>query len=159
MVGSDEFREAMRRFPAGIAVVSFISDGERNGLTVGSLVSLSLDPPLVGISVGLDSARHEPLRSAGRFAVSILAGGQEGIAQHFARSGIPPLALWSGIPVRRADRPEPLIDGAAAWLGCVTRAEHWAGDHTIFVGEVNWIELGQDSPGLVYFRSGYQSVG
>jgi flavin reductase (DIM6/NTAB) family NADH-FMN oxidoreductase RutF len=159
MVAGDELREAMRRFPAGIAVISFISDGERNGLTVGSLVSLSLDPPLVGISIGLDSARHEPLRNAGRFAVSILAGGQEAIAQHFARSGIPPVALWRGIPVRQVDHAEPLIDGAAAWLGCVTRAEHWAGDHTIFIGEVEWIEFGQDGPGLVYFRSAYQSVG
>jgi flavin reductase (DIM6/NTAB) family NADH-FMN oxidoreductase RutF len=159
VVGGDELRSAMRRFAAGIAVVTFISDNEPNGLTVGSLVSLSLEPPLVGISVGLDSARYEPLREAGRFAVSILAGGQEAIAQHFARSGVPPVALWRGIPVRETDHAEPLIERAVAWLGCVTRAEHWAGDHTIFVGEVEWLELGADAPALVYYRSQYQSVG
>jgi flavin reductase (DIM6/NTAB) family NADH-FMN oxidoreductase RutF len=148
----------MRRFAAGIAVVTFVAEGERNGLTVGSLVSLSLEPPLLGISIGLDSARHEPLRDAGRFAVSILAGGQEAIAQHFARSGIPPVALWNGIALRESEYPEPLIDGAVAWLGCVTRAEHSAGDHTIFVGEVEWIEVGPDAPALVYFRSEYRSV-
>jgi flavin reductase (DIM6/NTAB) family NADH-FMN oxidoreductase RutF len=148
----------MRRFAAGIAVVTFVSNGEQNGLTVGSLVSLSLDPPLVGVSIGLDSARYEPLREAGRFAVSILAGGQEAVAQHFARSGIPPVALWRGIAVRESEHEEPLIDGAVTWLGCVTRAEHWAGDHTIFVGEVDWIELGPDGPGLVYYRSEYRSV-
>jgi 3-hydroxy-9,10-secoandrosta-1,3,5(10)-triene-9,17-dione monooxygenase reductase component len=159
VVGGDELRSAMRRFAAGIAIVTFVSEGEPNGLTVGSLVSLSLEPPLVGISVGLDSARHEPLRDAGRFAVSILAGGQESIAQHFARSGIPPVALWRGIPLRESDHPEPLIDGAVAWLGCTTRAEHWAGDHTIFVGEVDWIELGADEAALVYYRGDYESVG
>jgi 3-hydroxy-9,10-secoandrosta-1,3,5(10)-triene-9,17-dione monooxygenase reductase component len=158
VVGGEELRSAMRRFAAGIAVVTFVSDGEPNGLTVGSLVSLSLEPPLVGISIGLDSARHEPLRDAGRFAVSILAGDQEAVAQHFARSGIPPLALWRGIPVRAGERSEPLIDGAVAWLGCVTRAEHWAGDHTLFVGEVEWIELGADAAALVYYRGDYQSV-
>jgi flavin reductase (DIM6/NTAB) family NADH-FMN oxidoreductase RutF len=158
VVDGDELRSAMRRFAAGIAVVTFVSDGERNGLTVGSLVSLSLEPPLLGISIGLDSARYEPLREAGRFAVSILAGGQEAIAQHFARSGVPPVALWRGIPLRESEHQEPLIDGAVAWLGCVTRAEHWAGDHTIFVGEVEWIELGADSPTLVYFHGGYESV-
>jgi 3-hydroxy-9,10-secoandrosta-1,3,5(10)-triene-9,17-dione monooxygenase reductase component len=158
MVGGDDLRSAMRRFAAGIAVATFVSDGEGNGLTVGSLVSLSLEPPLVGISIGLDSARYEPLRHAGRFAVSILAGDQEAVAQHFARSGIPPLALWRGIPLRESERSEPLIDGAVAWLGCVTRAEHWAGDHTIFVGEVEWIELGREAPALVYFRGGYESV-
>jgi 3-hydroxy-9,10-secoandrosta-1,3,5(10)-triene-9,17-dione monooxygenase reductase component len=158
VVGGDDLRSAMRRFAAGIAVATFVSDGERNGLTVGSLVSLSLEPPLVGISIGLDSARYEPLRQAGRFAISILAGDQEAVAQHFARSGIPPLALWSGIPLRASEHSEPLIDGAVAWLGCVTRAAHWAGDHTLFVGEVEWIELGRDAAALVYFRGGYESV-
>jgi flavin reductase (DIM6/NTAB) family NADH-FMN oxidoreductase RutF len=148
----------MRRFAAGIAVVTFVADGERNGLTVGSLVSLSLEPPLLGISIGLGSARHEPLREAGRFAVSILAGDQQSVAQHFARSGIPPIALWRGIALRESEHPEPLIEGAVAWLGCVTKAEHWAGDHTIFVGEVEWIELGADSPALVYYRSEYKGV-
>jgi flavin reductase (DIM6/NTAB) family NADH-FMN oxidoreductase RutF len=149
----------MRRFAAGIAVVTFVSEGEPNGLTVGSLVSLSLEPPLIGISIGLDSARHEPLRDAGRFAVSILAGGQEAVAQHFARSGIPPVALWRGIPLRASEHAEPLIDDAVAWLGCATRAEHWAGDHAIFVGEVEWIELGADVAALVYYRGDYESVG
>jgi 3-hydroxy-9,10-secoandrosta-1,3,5(10)-triene-9,17-dione monooxygenase reductase component len=148
----------MRRFAAGIAVVTFVLDGERNGLTVGSLVSLSLEPPLLGISIGLDSARHEPLREAGRFAVSILAGDQQAVAQHFARSGIPPVALWSGIALRESEHSEPLIEGAVAWFGCVTRAEHWAGDHTIFVGEVEWIELGRDAPALIYYRGEYKSV-
>jgi flavin reductase (DIM6/NTAB) family NADH-FMN oxidoreductase RutF len=148
----------MRRFATGIAVVTFVADEQRKGLTVGSLVSLSLEPPLLGISIGLDSARHEPLRDAGRFAVSILAGDQEAVAQHFARSGIPPVALWRGIPLRDSEHPEPLIDGAVAWLGCATRAEHWAGDHTIFVGEVEWIELGRDAPALVYYHGGYKGV-
>ena len=116
--------------------------------------------PSIGVSaIGLDSARHEPLRNAGRFAVSILSGGQEAIAQHFARSGIPPVALWRGIPLRESEHPEPLIDRAVAWLGCATKAEHWAGDHTIFVGEVEWIELGADGEALVYYRGDYQRVG
>jgi flavin reductase (DIM6/NTAB) family NADH-FMN oxidoreductase RutF len=158
VVSGDELRSAMRRFATGIAVVTFVADEQRKGLTVGSLVSLSLEPPLLGISIGLDSARHEPLRDAGRFAVSILAGDQEAVAQHFARSGIPPVALWRGIPLRDSEHPEPLIDGAVAWLGCATRAEHWAGDHTIFVGEVEWIELGRDAPALVYYHGGYKGV-
>jgi 3-hydroxy-9,10-secoandrosta-1,3,5(10)-triene-9,17-dione monooxygenase reductase component len=148
----------MRRFAAGIAVVTFVADEQRNGLTVGSLVSLSLEPPLLGISIGLDSARREPLREAGRFAVSILAADQAAVAQHFARSGIPPVALWRGISLQESEHSEPLIEGAVAWVGCVTRAEHWAGDHTIFVGEVEWIELGADAPALVYFRGEYRSV-
>src|ERR671936_1180381 len=101
----DDLRALMRRFPAGVAVATVDVEGERAGLTVGSLVSLSLEPPLVGISVSRQAALHELLRRAGAFAVSLLAAGQEPLAQLFAR-GVPPIALWHGIAVR-ADREGP----------------------------------------------------
>lgn len=139
----------MRRFPAPVAVVTTELDGERFGLTVGSLVSLSLGPPLVGISIGKDSSSHEPIRRAGGWAASLLSGAQANVAQHFARSGIPPVALWNGTDVREGSRG-PLLNEALAWLECSTVSEHEAGDHTIFVGEVESTELGFPGPGLVY---------
>jgi flavin reductase (DIM6/NTAB) family NADH-FMN oxidoreductase RutF len=145
----DELRDVMRRFPAPVAVVTTELDGERFGLTVGSLVSLSLAPPLVGISIGKDSSSHEPIRRAGGWAVSLLGGDQMAVAQHFARSGIPPLALWVGMDVREGVRG-PLLHGALGWLECRTVSEHEAGDHTIFVGAVESIELGATGEGLVY---------
>jgi flavin reductase len=148
----EELREVMRRFPAPVAVVTTQLDGERFGLTVGSLVSLSLEPALVGISIGKDSSSHEPIRLAGGWAVSLLAGSQTHVAQHFARSGIPPVALWIGMDVREGTRG-PLLEGALGWLECRTAAEHEAGDHTIFIGAVESIELGAAGQGLVY-RSG-----
>src|SRR5215210_73322 len=129
-----ELREVMRRFPAPVAVVTTQVQGERFGLTVGSLVSLSLQPPLVGISIGRDSSSLEPIRSADGWTASLLSGTQPTVAQHFARSGIPPVALWNGVDVRDGSRG-PLIVGALAWLECRTVSEHEAGDHTIFVGE------------------------
>ena len=148
----------MRRFAAGVAVVTAELDGQRFGITVGSLVSLSLEPPLVGISVGHASSFHEPLRQAGRFAASLLAGDQEAIAQHFARSGVPPLALWAGVELRDAEVPEPLVARATAWLVCRTLADHAAGDHTIFVGEVLSVELGRDESALAYVGGEYRAV-
>jgi flavin reductase (DIM6/NTAB) family NADH-FMN oxidoreductase RutF len=150
----EELREVMRRFPAPVAVVTAEVDGERFGLTVGSLVSLSLEPPLVGISIGKDSSSHEPIRRAGGWAASLLGGGQTRIAQHFARSGIPPVALWHGVDVRDGARG-PLVDGALGWLECRTVAEHEAGDHTIFIAEVDEIELGASGDGLVYRGGGF----
>ena len=133
------------------------AEGERVGLTVGSLVSLSLEPPLVGVGVSKQAAMHELLRPAGRFALSLLAGDQEAIAQHFAR-GVPPLAHWHGIATR-ADRPGlPLIEGALGWLECETRAEHPAGDHTFFVGEVLRAERGRSAPPLLYLDQRYLSL-
>jgi flavin reductase (DIM6/NTAB) family NADH-FMN oxidoreductase RutF len=153
----DELRELMRRFPAPVAVVTTAVDDERYGLTVGSFVSLSLEPPLVGISVGRDSSSHEPIRRAGRFAASLLSGDQEPVAQHFARSGIPPVALWTGADVRDGEFG-PRIAEALAWLDCRVWAEYDAGDHTIFVGEVLDGELGSGGNGLVYRLSRYFSV-
>jgi len=148
-MSGDELREVMRRFPTPVAVVTTELEGERFGLTVGSLVSLSLAPKLVGISIGKDSSSHEPIRRAGAWAASLLAGTQTHVAQHFARSGIPPLALWVGVDVRDGARG-PLVEGALGWLECRTTSEHDAGDHTIFVGEVESIELGAAGDGLVY---------
>jgi flavin reductase (DIM6/NTAB) family NADH-FMN oxidoreductase RutF len=132
-------------------------DGERLGLTIGSLVSLSLDPPLVGVSVSGQAAMHELLRRADGFALSLLAGDQEAVAQHFAR-GVPPLAHWHGIATREAAAGAPLIEGALGWLECETRAEHEAGDHTLFVGEVLAAERGRAAEPLVYIGQRYVSL-
>jgi flavin reductase (DIM6/NTAB) family NADH-FMN oxidoreductase RutF len=150
-VTGDDLRDAMRRFPAGIAVVTVETEGGELGITVGSLVSLSLEPPLVGISIGRSSTLHSPLRETSRFVVNLLAADQAAIAQHFARSA-PPIALWSGIPKRAPG----LIDGALAWLECRVVGEHPAGDHTIFVGEVLAVELGRPGPALVYLEGEYR---
>ena len=154
MVGGEELRQALRRHAAGVCVVTAVVDGERFGATVGSLVSLALEPPLVGMSIGHQASFHEPLREAGRFGVSVLAGDQTRVAQHFGRSGVPPLALWAGIELH-AEEPAPLVADALAWLTCRTRAEHLAGDHTVFVADVEELELGREREALVYVRGSY----
>jgi flavin reductase (DIM6/NTAB) family NADH-FMN oxidoreductase RutF len=141
MVSPDELRAAMGRVPAGVAVVTVAVDGQRLGLTVASLVSLSLEPPLVGFAIRRDAALHELLREARELAISVLAAGQEHLAQHFAR-GVPPIALWELIPLRPDAGDPPQLDGAAAWLRCRLTDEHETGDHTFFVAEVEAAEPG-----------------
>jgi flavin reductase (DIM6/NTAB) family NADH-FMN oxidoreductase RutF len=153
-VAGDELRAVMGRFPAGVAVVTVQLRGQRVGLTVASLVSLSLEPPLVGFAVRRDAALHELLRDAGEFAVSLLAAGQEHLAQHFAR-GVPPIALWENIPLREAEGP-PQIEGAVGWLRCRTTGEHETGDHTFFVGEVEKADPGPAERPLVFYRQAYE---
>jgi len=159
MVGADELRAVMGRFPAGVAVVTVAVREQRVGLTVASLVSLSLEPPLVGFAVRRDAALHELLRDAGRLAVSLLAADQEAVAQHFAR-GVPPIALWAGIPLREtAPDDPPELDGAMAWLRGPIRAELETGDHTFFVAEVESAELApRDPQPLVFHRQSYASL-
>ncbi len=88
--------------------------------------------------------------------MNVLAHDQAQVAQHFARSGLPPLVAWTGIAVREhAELEEQLIDGALAWLACETMGSHPAGNHSIFVGSVRSIELGRDEAGLIYVRGAY----
>jgi flavin reductase (DIM6/NTAB) family NADH-FMN oxidoreductase RutF len=141
VVSGDELRAVMRRVPAGVAVVTVDIEGQRAGITVASFVSLSLEPPLVGFAIRRDAALHELLREAGELAVSVLAAGQEHLAQHFAR-GVPPIALWEGIPVREALGGPPQLEGAVAWLRCRLEQEHQTGDHTFFVAAVEAAEPG-----------------
>ena len=156
MVGGDELRAVMGRFPAGVAVVTVELDGQRLGLTVASLVSLSLEPPLVGVAIRRDAALHELLREAREFAVTMLAAGQEALAQHFAR-GVPPIALWESVGLRDAEGP-PQLDGAVGWLRCRTITEQHAGDHTFFVGAVESAEAGPSHDPLVFHRQAYSGL-
>lgn len=148
----------MRRFAAGVAVLTLVHDERALGVTVGSLCSLALEPPLVGVSIGHHSPLHTPLHESGRFALSLLAGDQADVAQHFARGGIPPLALWAGVDVRDDVDGEPLVAQALAWLHCDVAAEHPAGDHTSIVASVRSVELGRRAPALVYVDGGYRAV-
>jgi flavin reductase (DIM6/NTAB) family NADH-FMN oxidoreductase RutF len=153
----DDLRALMRRFPTGVAVVTVAADEQRLGQTVSALVSLSLEPPLVGISVARQAQLHELLREAGGFAVSVLAGGQEWLSQHFARS-VPPIAMWHGVAHTDGSEGAPLLAGALGWLECRLWAEYPTGDHTLFVGEVLAAELGEDAPPLVHVGSAYRSL-
>jgi flavin reductase (DIM6/NTAB) family NADH-FMN oxidoreductase RutF len=157
MTAGEELRTLLRRFPTGIAVVTVDVDGERLGLTVGSLVSLSLEPPLVGLAISPQAALHELLRAAGAFAASLLGASQDGLAQHFAR-GVPPIALWHGVATRPGpETGAPLLEGALGWLECRLAAEHPAGDHTFFVGEVLSTGLGAEGAPLVHRGGGLEA--
>jgi len=156
-VSGEELRALMSRVPSGVAIVTVDANGQRLGLTVGSLLALSLEPSLVGIVLSRQAAMHELLREAGGFAVSILAAGQEWLAQHFAR-GVPPTAMWRGVAAAAGASGAPLLAGALGWLECRLRDELPVGTHTLFVGDVFRVELGEDAPPLVRSRGEYASL-
>ena len=156
MDGGDDLRALLRNVPAPVAVITVDIEGERLGLTVASLLSLSLEPPLLGVAVSRQAALHEILRQAESFGVSLLAGDQERLARHFAR-GVPPIGLWEGVDVREGDGP-PLLEGALGWITCGRVGEHLTGDHTLFVGRVTTVEQGPGRDALVYVRQSYLAV-
>ena len=153
-MAGDELRALFREVPSPVAVVTVDVAGQAAGLTVDSLVPLSLEPPLVGFAVRRHAALHELVRDAGAFAVSILASGQEQLAQHFAR-GVPPIGLWIGIETTIGELGAPLIEGALGWVECRLASEVDAGDHTLFVGSVESARRGPGREALVHLRREY----
>ncbi len=156
MANAGDLRALLGRFPSGVAVVTVETAGQRLGLTVGTLAGLSLDPPLVGFAVSRQAAFHELLRQAGGCSISLLAAGQEAVAEHFAR-GVPPIGMWEGIAIRPDGDGAPRLSGALGWLECALRDEVAVGTHTFFVCAVEGVEHGLDAPALVRVRGAFTS--
>jgi flavin reductase (DIM6/NTAB) family NADH-FMN oxidoreductase RutF len=156
MPDGEELRGLMRFVPHNVAVLAVDHEGNRMGVTISSLVSLSLDPPLIGISVGKQASLYELLRNARSFSVSLLGDGQEELARRFA-AGRPPIVHWDGVTVRPG-RHAPLIEGALGWIEATTLAEHDAGDHTFFIAEVDAVERGPAESALMYRDRDYHAL-
>ena len=157
MVHADALLGVLRRHPAGVSVVTVDAQGQRVGLTVATLVSLSLEPPLVGVAVARQAALHELLREARAFAVSLLAADQDWLAEHFAR-GVPPIGMWKGVATTNGALGAPLLDGALGWLECRVAEELAAGTHTFFVGEVVAATEGDEGVPLVRLGGSFRSA-
>lgn len=156
-VEAESLRTLLGRYPTGACVVTVAAGEQKLGLTVGSLVSLSLDPPFVGFAVSRQAAMHELLREAGGCTLSLLAAGQEWLGEHFAR-GVPPIAMWHRIAISEGANGAPLLVGALGWIECAIGEEVSAGTHTFFVCEVRRVELGVDAPALARVRGEYSSA-
>ena len=139
--------------PTGVAVLTVEAHGQRIGLTVATLVSLSFEPPLVGVAIARQAAIHELLRESGECALSLLASGQEDVADHFAR-GVPPIGMWDGIALLDTRGP-PLVEGAVGWLEGRVRDELVTGTHTFFVAEVLGAETGATANPLIRAGGAY----
>ena len=153
----DDLLTLLGRYPEGTSVVTVDADGRRFGLTVGSLVSLSLDPPLVAFTVPNDEPIHEVLSIAGGCAISILAGGQEWLAAHFATSERP-IAMWHGLAAEPGAAGAPLFVGALGWLECALVETADLGSETLFVCDVRESETGHEAPALMRQHGRYDAV-
>ncbi len=151
-VEPDAFRAALGRFPSGVTVVTLDDgDGGVHGITVSSFVSLSLNPPLVGVAIGRHARAHGMI-AAPRFAVSVLAADQASVSDHFAAR---PVALPGDPFEDLADHR--VVRGAAAHLVCEIVDRVDTGDHTLLVGRVEATRVTADAS-LAYQAGRYGRV-
>lgn len=154
-VTPEEFKSALSRFASGVtAVTTRDPQGRPLGLTVSAFCSVSLDPPLVLVSIDNRSETCDALRETGVFGISVLAEHQREVSQAFATAGpekFARLVLEEGVS------GVPLVPEALARLECRLHAAHVAGDHTLFVGLVERAETRPGRP-LVYHTGGYRAL-
>ena len=139
------YREAWSRFATGVTVITTLEpNGSVHGMTASSVTSVSLDPPLVLVVIGEERQSHGLIEATGRFGISILDVCQAHISKHFA---IPPESRASLESKHITTLSQsPVIQGAIASMDCSVIAGHKAGDHTVFIGEVEAIMIGDGVP-------------
>jgi flavin reductase (DIM6/NTAB) family NADH-FMN oxidoreductase RutF len=154
MIDASHFRRVMGHFAAGVTVVTTVrDDGHPAGLTVSAVASVSLQPTLVLACVDRASESHAFIASSGVFALNVLEEGEgETLARRFGTST--GTDKFVGVAFHPERTGAPVLDTALAWIDCRVAAAHQAGDHTIFVGEVEAAETREGTP-LLYYRGGY----
>ncbi|MBG6136671.1 flavin reductase family protein [Longispora fulva] len=152
----------MRTFATGVCVASTYRDtpdGRRHdAVTVNSLGSISLDPPLVCLSFRRDSVFLDDLLVSGHWAVSILPAGARETARRLAGPRAARAAHVAELPARPGDRSGALVLAGASWLECGLRDRFDLGDHTLVIGHV--LAAGHDgrSPALVFVHGRYHTI-
>jgi flavin reductase (DIM6/NTAB) family NADH-FMN oxidoreductase RutF len=154
------FRNTLGRFATGVTVVTTVSaedsgaedsgaDQKIHGMTASAFLSVSLDPPLVLVSVDRRAHLHAMLSEGSRYGVSILKADQVAYSQHFAGFGAPDLH-----PEFSWVEGFPLLKEALGHVIARVVDVHSAGDHTLFIGQVEYLAWDEGDP-LLYFRGQY----
>jgi 3-hydroxy-9,10-secoandrosta-1,3,5(10)-triene-9,17-dione monooxygenase reductase component len=157
MAAADQelFREVFGRFATGVAVITSASPEGVGGMTANALCSLSLEP-LLALVCFENTARTLPIvRASARFGVNVLTAEQEDLAGVFA-SKLPESEKLEGA-AHRIEYEVPILEGALAWAACDVRELIAGGDHTIAIGEVTALGLGEGDP-LLWYGGRYRVV-
>jgi flavin reductase (DIM6/NTAB) family NADH-FMN oxidoreductase RutF len=157
---STEFRHALAQFATGVTVITAErAPGKVHGMTANSFTSVSLDPLLLLICVAQHAQLLPMVKAKKSFGVNVLKQEQEAISRYFAQTeDLPQVEAELGIRYRWTSSGIPLLEGALVHLACNVVSSYIAGDHTIFIGEVESIEVYDGEP-LLYFRRNYRRIG
>jgi len=156
---STEFRNAMGYFATGVTIITLDLGGEVHGMTANAFASVSLDPPLVLVCVDHKARTHAHLHARKRFGVNVLGRNQHEISRYYSD----PLrkdeeAEAAGARFDRTRHGTPVLRGALAYLECRLHSAQDAGDHTIFIAEVEEVVAREGDP-LLFFQGRYHRVG
>jgi flavin reductase (DIM6/NTAB) family NADH-FMN oxidoreductase RutF len=155
-----EFRKAMGCFATGVTIITVDLDGEVHGMTANAFASVSLDPMLVLVCVDHTTRTHAHLHARKRFGINVLSESQRAISEYYARPEREHehAEKEAGAQFDRTQHGTPMLRGTLAYLECRLRSAEVAGDHTIFIAEVEDAVVRDGDP-LLFFRGKYRNVG
>ena len=152
-----EFRKAMGSFATGVTIITVDLDGNVHGMTANAFASVSLNPLLVLVCVDRSAHTHAHLHARKRFGINVLAEDQRAISEYYARP--PEEQIEESVAgFDRTVHGTPILHGALTYLECRLQSAHDAGDHTIFIAEVEDVVVRRGDP-LLFFRSKYRQIG
>jgi flavin reductase (DIM6/NTAB) family NADH-FMN oxidoreductase RutF len=159
-VTQTDFRKALSSFATGVTVITVDYDGQAHGMTANAFASVSLDPLLVLVCVSHKARTHAHLHKRKRFGVNVLGERQRAISEYYARiaPGNEDAEREAGARFDRTAHGTPVLHGALAYLECRLHSAQEAGDHTIFIAEVEDVVVREGEP-LLYFRGHYREIG
>lgn len=149
---TDALREALARWASGVSILAVRGGDGVHALTVSAFIPISLEPPLILVSLGPNASALPYLETDTPFAISVLAGSQQGLASRYADT----------FPVGPSPFPDsgpPVVEDALATLSCEVEELLKRGDHTLVIGRIDAAAEGPDAPALVYYKRDYHSIG
>jgi flavin reductase (DIM6/NTAB) family NADH-FMN oxidoreductase RutF len=153
-VTADQFRSALAHWASGVAIVTAAAGDRVHGMTVSAFSSVSLEPPLVLVCADKTSDTLGVIEEGRVFAVNVLASTQSALSNRFASKKDEHLR-FEGLAWRPGTTGAPILPGVLAALDCRVVAAHEAGDHVIYVGKVETVELAAGEP-LLYYGGAYR---
>jgi flavin reductase (DIM6/NTAB) family NADH-FMN oxidoreductase RutF len=153
-IEKNELRRVMGHFATGVTVITTIAkDGAPYGLTANAFMSVSLEPPLLLISVDRKAESYPYFEESRVFTINILRDDQEGLSRRFAVSGG---NKFEGIAYHRGANNVPILEDTLAHVECRLYAVYEGGDHTLYLGEILDAETREGRP-LLFYRGGYRA--
>ena len=152
-------RDMMARFATGVTIVAARYGPLLAGMTANAIASVSIDPPLMMASISRRSETHQAILQSHSFAASVLASGQQSLADCFAQpTTATKLKRFCDAPWHEAETGSPILDGAIAYFDCRLVDRHDGGDHSIFIGEIVAAGYEEGVEPLIWFGSGYRRL-
>jgi len=150
----------MGQFATGVTIITVDLEGEVHGMTANAFASVSLDPPLVLVCVDHSTRSHAHLHAKKRFGINVLSEDQRAISEYYARVDRTHenAETEAGARFDRTGQGTPMLRGSLAYVECRLHSAEVAGDHTIFIAEVEDVVVREGGP-LLFFRGKYRKVG